>query len=545
MPQSGWRALNGSQKQLVHSIADILTDDEGAPTLVWRMMLRTDVEVIADNTVERDQAPIWMPAGPVESYQMLSLLRDLVGGASRVRDSFDAAKLRARLKELHGISISEPEGWGAAAYREIMVRRAIVEVPGTGLVYPVSKSFLWPRATRYDRTRRADFDDETPGWTIGARPDEVDLSAFPDTGLEQLVVVAGPGFGKSVLALALAEKAAVAGRLPVIVPIPDLSRLDVELSEYFAMQVNKQFDIAVDWQAAAEGGLLVLLLDGLDEVATPRRAVILDRIKRFSLRYPGVPWMLTVRDAAALAAPTEAILVELEPLDDSEIERFIKLYRPDVPGLEDQMRRRMEARPDLQRLVRIPLFLAILLSTAKEGGELPKNRTDLLETYLDLLFRPEQFKAGEQDGIDASLLRPIAEAVAFDALEREEIGVNARLLEAAVRAQLVPGTPVQPVVERLVKCGVIRRGGPGRYSFPFPIVQEYLAACHVLEHRLNEVPARLASAIKRPWAQTLQFVLERHPRSEPAHVGSIDRRGRRVPHPSAIGGAKCCERDAG
>lgn len=507
--------LTGSQKQIVDSIAGVLGTDEDAQTSVWRIMLRTDVEVIAEGAVERDHAPLWMPPGSIESDRMLAVLRDLVGGASRVRGSFDAAKLRSQLKELHGISISDPEEWGAATYRDIILRRAVIEVPGTGMAHPVSRSFLWQRATRYDRARQPDFDDETPGFSFGARPDEVDLSAFPDAGLEHVVVVAGPGFGKSVLALALAEKAAVAGRLPVIVPIPDLSRLDLEVSEYLASQVNKEFDIAVDWQAAAEGGLLVLLFDGLDEVATPRRTIILDRIKRFSFRYPSVPWLLTVRDAAALAAPTNAILVELEPLNDSEIERFVALYRPDVPGLSDRLRRRMEARPDLQRLVRIPLFLAILLSTAEEGSELPKSRTDLLETYLELLFRPEEFKRGEQDSVDPSLLRPIAETVALDALEREEMGVNRKLLQDAVRAQLVLGASVEPVIERLVKCGVIRRSRLGRYTFPFPIVQEYLAACHILEHRLDEVPARLAMAIKRPWAQALQFVLERHPKPGP------------------------------
>ena len=512
-----WLArLSGSQLQIVNRIADALEPGESAQTSVWKLMLRTDVELIADNSIERDQVPCWMPAGSVEPYHLLAALRDLVGGASRVRGSFDPPQLRAQLKELHGISISDPDEWGAATYRDIMLRRAVIEVPGTGMIHPVSKAFLWPKATRYDRTRQADFDDETPGFSFGAKPDEVDLSSFPEVGLDRVVVIAGPGYGKTVLALALAEKAAAAGRLPVLVPIPDLSRLDMEVSEYLASQVNKEFDVAVDWQAAAEGGLLVLLLDGLDEVAAPRRAVILDRVKRFSLRYPGVPWVLTVRDAAALAAPTDAVLVELEPFSDSEIERFVELYRPGIPGLGERLRRRMEARPDVQRLVRIPLFLAILLSTNEvEEGELPESRTELLETYLDLLFRPEEFKPGEQDGVDASILRPIAEAVAFEALEREEIGVGRRLLEAVVRAQLAPGAPVVPVIERLVTCGVIRRQGAGRYAFPFPIVQEFLAACHILEHRVNEVPTRLASAIKRPWAQALQFVLERHPEPGP------------------------------
>jgi predicted NACHT family NTPase len=257
----------------------------------------------------------------------------MVGGASRVRDSFNAAMLRARLKNEHDIEISEPLEWGAAHYRSIVSGRAVIEVPGTGMVKRVADAFLWPKARRYDRTRKSDFDDETPSSVIGVRSDQVDLSFFPSFGLDRVVVVAGPGFGKSVLSLALAAQTITRGLLPAVLSIPELSRLDIGIGEYPQDQVNKIHQVAIDWMAAAESGLLVLLLDGLDEVSSARRVIILERIKIFSLRYPATPWLLTVRDAAALAAPTDALLFELEPLDDDAISRFVTFYRPDNPDL--------------------------------------------------------------------------------------------------------------------------------------------------------------------------------------------------------------------
>lgn len=504
--------LTAAQRRIALSIAAALAVGGSGLPLVRRLLARTEVEVVPDATIERDQAPLWMPDSPVaRPARLLAILRDMIGGKARVRGSFEPGRLRERLRDEHGIHLDEPAGWGAAQYREVIAERTRVEVPGTAVAGRVNELFVWPRARRHDRARPADFDDESPPWFVGVRSDQVDLSLFPSPGLDRVVVVAGPGFGKSVLLLALAERLAARGLLPAIIPIPELSKLDSGIHEYLGDRLNKTFEVAIDWRMATEKGLLVLLLDGLDEVSSDRRAVVLDRVKTFSSRHRPVPWLLTVRDAAALAAPTDALLVELDPLDDRSVARFVERYRPDRPDLASALLRRIEAKPDLHRLVRIPLFLVILLATVSNPDEVPTKRAALLETYLDLLFRPEQFKGGEPDGVDPAALRPITEAVAFSALEREEIGVDQRALDATIRSHAPPGAPVQPVVERLVKCGVLRRTGPGRFAFPFPIVQEYLAACHLLANRLEEVPGRLPSAVKRPWAQALQFVLEQHP----------------------------------
>ncbi len=503
--------LTASQRGLIDRILIALSGHGCDNSCVRRLLSCIDVDIVPDASIERDHAPLWMPEASATPERLLGLLRDMIGGASRIRGSFNPTALRTRLKDEHSIDICEPDQWGSAHYRSVLSGKAVIQIPGTAFAKSISELFLWPRATRYDRTHRSDFDDETPRPAFGVLSDTVDLSLFPSQGLDRLVVIAGPGFGKSVLSLALAESAIRRGFLPAIVSIPELSRRDIEIVDFLKERVNKTYEVEIDWGAASNSGLLILLLDGLDEVSSDRRAVILERIKTFSLRHPGTPWLLTVRDAAALSAPTDALLVELHPLNRNDIGRFVALYRPMDTDLPERLAERLRASPDLERLVRIPLFLAILLASSSDLNELPANRKELLENYLELLFRPEQFKAVEADGVDPSTLRTIAEVTAFDALEREEIGVSVRLLTTTIRQQQAPGAPLQPVMERLVKCGVLSRVSPSSFSFPFPIIQEYLAACHILEHRLDEVPERLSSTMRRPWAQALQFVLERHP----------------------------------
>ena len=64
------------------------------------------------------------------------------------------------------------------------------------------------------------------------------------------------------------------------------------------------------------------------------------------------------------------------------------------------------------------------------------------------------------------------------------------------------------MIDQLVACGVVSRAGPGRFSFPFPIIQEYLASCVYSGDDIDELIAIVDDAVRRPWVQTLQFVLE-------------------------------------
>ncbi|MVT66028.1 hypothetical protein GPL21_13025 [Bradyrhizobium pachyrhizi] len=508
------KRLNEGQRSLFSKIETALAGYAVNADNLRALLSRVDVEVYSHALIERDHAPLWMPDSNCDPSSLLARLRDMVGGASIVRGTFEPARLLERLRS-EGVVIGEPQGWGADSYRSVLTGKAVIEVPGTGVVKPIDETFIWPRAHRYDRSHRADFDDEVPNPWFGIRPDSVNVSNFPTAGFDRVVVVSGPGFGKSTLSLALAKSAAERGLLPAIISIHELAKQEGGVGRFLQDQLNAQFEVSVDWTRAAEAGLLVLFFDGLDEVSIDRRAVMLERVKTFSLRYPAVPWLLTVRDAAALAAPTDALLVELDALDTDDIGRYISFYRPNDAGFGERLQQAFTARPDLERLVRIPLFLAILLCSGLEVSELPSKRTELLEAYLHLLFRPEQFKGAVSAVVDPAALRPIAELIAYDSLEREEIGVDARRLEASVRNALGLGQPVQPALDRLITCGVLRPSGPARFVFPFPVVQEYLAACYILDFRMEGISGRLSSASKRPWAQTLQFVLERHPHPIP------------------------------
>jgi hypothetical protein len=499
------KRLMVSQRKLVSSVRELLAGDIHE---VWRVVTHLDISIWPSGALARDFVPQWMPSSTVPALRLFRTLSELAWEGATVRTRFDGPMLYDRLRADADIVLLDPANWGSAQYRKAIAALSVIEVPGTEFSRPAEAAYLWPKCLRYDRNRRPDFDDDLPGWRDLSTGAMVELRDFPSIDLHAVVVVAGPGFGKTTLIHAIARKAALAGLLPAIISVTKLSHSDLSIAEYLSERLNNDFDIRIDWRAAANAGLLVLLLDGLDEVSSDRRTLILERLNVYRANHPGVRWLMTVRDAAALAPPEDATMVELALLQDEDIRMYVDFYRPSEPGVAQALLDRMGARPDLAHLVRIPIFLALMLVMRQENENL--RRSDLLDTYLETLFRPASFKVTQIDTIDTAVLRRIAERAAFDALETDTIGVGVKLLERCVK-DIAPALRTDDVREALVRRGVLRRAGLVRLTFPFPIVQEYLASADLLERHGDQLAQRLAMIVRRPWAQAIQFALERHP----------------------------------
>lgn len=504
---AGMRAtVDAIERSLGVSIEDVL-----------ELLRRTFVELAPQEDLEHTFERRRLGAASALPRRFISDLRDIAGGEARRRATLLAPQLRRRLKEEFGTDITEPSEWGLPAYRAAVQRLARIEVPATGLSGPVTELFVWPRARDYDRTAVSDFEDEEPRWGAPEVPSPVDLQAFPSEGLDQCIVVAGPGHGKSALLLAIAARMSQSPFVPVIVPLGTFSAASVGVGEFLNTQVNTEFDIRVDWRRLAEHGLLVLLFDGLDEIPTSERRSVLSKISTYSARYPRAPWMLTVRDPTALTGPAEARMVELLPLENEDIARFADAWGSRLPGLNGwEFTQHLAAYPDVGRLARIPLFLTLLMAGWRVADTLPLKRADLIESYLKTLFSPHEHKVTHAAGSPShthapSSLRLLAEKIAYIGVQRQEIGTTEReVRETAARFSQEPDVS-DALLERLLTCGVLKRQSTIRLQFPYPIVQEYLAACYLVREVPETLASRVRDAVQRPWAQVVQFALELHP----------------------------------
>lgn len=494
------------------SIVSIL----GSSTAAYELLRRTSVRHLPLAEIERELGRRRLAGGQSPPPTLLPILRDIAGGQARRRGLFQPAPLRRSLRAEHGLLLGEPPEWGLESYRATIKRLSIIEVPGMGVSGPAEELFVWPRTREYDRTRPAGFEDEDPAlvdWDAGF---DLDLKAFPNDRLDRVVVVAGPGYGKSALLTSIAGKLAEGPLVPVSIPLASLASADSSIISFLATSISQELDLTADWRQLAEQGLLILLLDGLDEVPSGRRPMLTQRITAFSARYPRAPWMLTVRDPAVATGLPEATVVELLPLNDGDIERFaeaMKNYLGDADGW--RIVSRLKLYPELDRLARIPLFLMMLLATSDLKDHKAATRSDLIESYLKTLFSPAHHKPLEDQADRSESLRTIAETLAFERLERQEIGATEREVREVISRVSTSHTEEYMLLEQLKANGILKQQSSIRLQFPYPIVQEYLAACHLISCYSNSLEQRIEDAMQRPWAQVIQFALELHTDPEP------------------------------
>lgn len=506
------RRLSDAQRPALASIEKIT----GGAQAAFELLRRTRLLHLAEDAIENELGRRRLSGASPSLPALLPILRDIVGGAARRRGFFRPASLRRRLKLEHGLLLGEPPEWGLAAFRTATRQMARLTIPATSISGPAENMFVWPRARSFDTSKRTDFESENPDLSETGEEAGIDLRTFPIDQFDRVVVVAGPGHGKSALLTAISGRLADGPFVPVAVPLASLAAADVGVIQFLRTTMSSELEVNADWERLAEQGLLVLLLDGLDEVPATSRPQLLRRITTFSARYPQSPWMLTVRDAAVLGGLPQSAIVELLPLSDEDIERFAATVRDRLGNLQPwQVVRRLKLYPDLDRLARIPLFLMMLLASTDLNDPRPLTRSDLIESYLTTLFSPERIKTTGASDDRGVTLRAIAETLAFGRLEQQEIGATEREVRAVINRFVSDVAEADALFERLRTNGILRPQSAIRLQFPYPIVQEYLAARHLVDKYPDSLHQRIEDAVQRPWAQVIQFALELTPDPEP------------------------------
>jgi hypothetical protein len=484
----------------------------GAGHDVLAMLRTTTVKHQDVGELEREIARRRLAGEQIPGASLISTLRDIAGGEARRRGLFRAAPLRRMLKLDHQILLEEPREWGLSGYRRMVSDLALIQIPGSDRKGTADELFVWPRARDY-QARHSDFEDELEQTRFRSEEPTVDLSLFPSDELRRVIIVAGPGHGKSALLTALSGRLSEGPFVPVSVPLASLAKSGLGVMDFVARQVQLEMDAQADWRLLAEQGLLVLMFDGLDEVPATARPALLDKISKYGVRNPDAPWILTVRDPAVITRPTNARTIELLALSDEDMVRFVDVICG--PHKDNwAVVRRLSHRTDLYKLARIPLFLTMMLATVDLTSPTPLTRSDLIEAYLKTLFSPAEHKP-VADGEDYSVeLRVIAERLAFERLERQEIGATeSEVWDAISRA--APDKDRGALFQQLLANGILKRQSSIRLQFPYPIVQEYLAARYIITNVPETLEQRIQDAVQRPWAQVIQFALELHPEPEP------------------------------
>lgn len=339
--------------------------------------------------------------------------------------------------------------------------------------------------------------------------------------LDDLVLVAPPGMGKTTVLLQVAEgMLAERTGVPMFVPLADWATEGRGLLASILHRPSFRGISEDNLRAAAAEPGVVLLLDGWNEldVAARKRA----RVQLASLKaeLPSLGLIISTR-RQSLDVPIEALRADLLPLNYRQQEAIAREINgePGVRIVDEAWRT-----PGIRELVSTPLYLTVLLSLPR-GSAFPTTKEELLRRFVEaheaVPEHAEALRAGLA-GLHDRYLRDLAvRATSASAVALSEADARRSVVETGrlLTAEGQVAAPPQPhdALEALVSNHVLLRAGdtPG-YSFQHQQFQEWYAS-HMVQDCIRlaygdpaEVKALQAQIFDAPaWEEAILFAVER------------------------------------
>ncbi len=346
------------------------------------------------------------------------------------------------------------------------------------------------------------------------------------TSLDDLILVAPPGMGKTTTLFQIAEGVLASGNgTPLVVPLGDWATEGATVLDSILKRPAFRGISEDDFRKAAAQPGVVLLLDGWNELDAQARARARVQVAALKAELPELGLVVSTR-RQALDVPFGGTRVELLPLSDKQQMQIAVAMRGDAGAkIVDQAWRTAGVR----ELVTIPLYLTALLSLP-ESAPFPTTKEEVLRHFVAAhekeASRAEALRAVAQgfqqdylDGLAVFATRTSSTAIS-DSNARRSISETENLL--ADNGQITIKPQPDAVLDVLVSNHVLMRAGdtPG-YSFQHQQFQEWYASHSVERRVMAEVAdpkgreALKAEVFNLPaWEEAILFAVERLARGD-------------------------------
>jgi formylglycine-generating enzyme required for sulfatase activity len=381
-------------------------------------------------------------------------------------------------------------------------------------------------------------------------------------GRKGLVLLGDPGSGKTthlkrLLLACWRESPATLGLPAAMVPVFLPVRRYVSglaLADFIDAEMNAELRGRLGAGFGArllERGQLLLLFDGLDEVAEPGQRVAVVRwieeacaahptcVPVVSCRFAGYGRQAGSGRARAEVRLSEKFLeLHVRPLDAKQVETFVRNWYHLVEAGLDSDRVKAQARAQeradalaaelgkgdfrtarVAEMVSNPLLLANLCLVHRDGGALPRGRVRLYQECVEVLLERWREGRGQTVNVTAEQGRRVLQPAALWLHEeqgrtRASWAELAPALEPALQAvRWGGGTAVDFLRTVRDESGLLTGWGPDEFGFMHLGFQEYLAACELRRLLVEKTPeaeqalTRLAARYGESWWQEVLLLL--------------------------------------
>lgn len=426
--------------------------------------------------------------------------------------------------------------WKAQAQKDSWRRVLYNDVPHGPAVQAPTEGEL---STRLRAAAAADLDvfrrsDKWPSIAIAltlevdSLSDSVSTSALATalTTLDDLILVAPPGMGKTTALFQIAEAVLANGNAsPIIVPLGDWSTDGVALLESVLKRPAFRGISEDDLRAVSEKPGIILLLDGWNELDTGARKRLAVQVARLQAELPELSLLISTRKQV-LDVPVNGTRINLLPLSETQQLDIANALRGDVgERMLDQAWRTAGVR----ELVTIPLYLTALLALP-EDAPFPTTKEEVLRRFVAVHEEDTQHADALADvthGLHHRFLEDlattatlagnttIAETVARKSVSETE---GTLVAEGQITGKPQPNTVLEALVSHHV---LMRLGEPAGYSFQHQQFQEWYASHFVERLMLRSIGDAAsfdklkADVLNQPaWEEPILFACERLARGD-------------------------------
>lgn len=339
--------------------------------------------------------------------------------------------------------------------------------------------------------------------------------------LDDLVLVAPPGMGKTTTLFQIAERALVNGNAsPLIVPLGEWSTDGASLLGSILNRPAFRDVSEDDLRTVATKPGVILLLDGWNELDSAARTRAAVQIRRLQMELPELSLLISTRKQV-LDVPIDGTHINLLPLSEAQQLSIANALRGEAgERIIDQAWRTAGVR----ELVPIPLYLTALL-TLPEGTPFPTTKEEVLCRFVAV--HEEDNQRAEAfvrvlHGCHQRFLEDLAVTATHtgnttmsEAIARKSVSKTDEVL--MTEGQITDKPQPSAVLETLVSHHVLmHKDNPAGYSFQHQQFQEWYAS-HYIERLIlasigdgTSADALKENVLNQPaWEEPILFACER------------------------------------
>ncbi len=347
------------------------------------------------------------------------------------------------------------------------------------------------------------------------------VNSVDDLQHPHVIVYGTAGQGKSILMKYLVGREIRSGkRIPLLCELRNLKGVTLEqhLTAQFAMLLGVAVDQDV-YTTFAETGTLSFLLDGFDEIEDEQIQSTLQQIDVLSFKYPTAKIVLTSRPNSDCRNLTGFNVVNIKPLDKTDLSFFYRKITKDAEFSDRLVRAIGASATQIQSLITTPLLATLLAISYRAAHKIPIEFSDFYEELFQiLLVRHDASKLGwrrrRSSGLNDRQIQQVFEAFCFAAKRRRQSSLEvevARTIAKESADNYGLSVDVDLFLQDIEKitCLIIREGK--KIEFVHASVPQFFASMYVkgrTEPQSASFYTQLLKSVWRTWLQEIFFLTQ-------------------------------------